>query len=309
MSVFTTTRRIFSNTAKQIKRSGWLATASTMVMTLAFFIGIVFLMLAYASNLFLQSIENKPHIYVFFYAGTKEADIFSVKNKLLQMPEVYHVEYTNEAGALDEFKSVQERKDPDLAQNIRENVLPPSLGIRLNKIDDANKIIDSMIAEKSTNKNILDVRYSQETIDMFKNLFFWLRIGGGVIIGILLIVIFLFTLLTVEFRTYNRAEEISVMQLVGGSLWFIRAPFILEGAFYGFVGALISSGIIFGLGYLIFGVNKATAEVSFVVGLFADLNWPTLTPIHYIAGFVILLVVGTLVGALNSLIAIKRYIY
>ena len=286
MSIFTSTKRIFANTSKQIKRSGWLATGSTLVMTLAFFIGIIF-----------------------FYQGTSETEIFKLRDTLLQMPEVYHVEYTNEAAALDEFKTVQERKDPELAQNIRENVLPPSLGIRLNKIDDANKIIDLMMAEKSTNKNILDVRYSQETIDMFKNLFYWLRIGGGIIIGILMVVIFMFTLLTVEFRTYNRAEEISIMQLVGGSLWFIRAPFILEGAFYGFVGSFISSGIIFGLGYLIFVVNRASAEVTFITGLFADLNWPVLTPVHYVLGFIGILVFGTLVGAFNSLIAIKRYIY
>ena len=309
MSFFTSTKRIFANTAKQIKRSGWLAAASTLVMTLAFFIGIIFLLLAYTSNLFLQSIENKPSIYIFFYHGTSEEEIFKVRDKLLQMPEVYHVEYTNEANALDEFKNVQERKDPELAQNIRPDVLPSSLGIRLNQIGDANKIIDLMNTEKTTNKNIMDVSYSQETIDMFKNLFYWLRIGGGIIIGVLLIVIFLFTLLTVEFRIYNRAEEISIMQLVGGSLWFIRAPFILEGAFYGFVGSLISSGIIFGLGYLVFVINRSSAEVSFIMNIFGDLNWPVLTSVHYIIGFLGILVIGTLVGAFNSLIAIRRYIY
>lgn len=309
MSLFTTTRRMFSNTAKQIKRSGWLATGSTLVMTLAFFIGIVFLLLAYASNLFLQSIESSPHIFVFFYPGTSEEEMFALRDRLMQMPEVYNVEYTNETQAMEEFQDVQERKDPELAESIRENILPPDLGIRLNKINDADKIIDLMNVEKTNNKNILAIGYVKETIDTFKNLFNWLRIGGGIIIGILLIVIFLFTLLTVEFRTYNRAEEISIMQLVGGSLWFIRAPFILEGAFYGFVGSLISSGIIFGLGYIIFGINKATAEVTYITNLFAGLNWPALTPVHYVAGFFGILIIGTLVGAFNSLIAIRRYIY
>jgi len=309
MSLITTTRRIFSNTGKQIKRSGWLATGSILVMTLAFFIGIIFMFLAYGSNLFLQSIENKPHIYVFFFAGTNEQEILTVKEKINKLPEIYSVEYTNEDAALDEFKQVQERKDPELAENIRTNVLPPSLGIRLNKIDDANKVIDVLTLEKTNNKNILDVRYSQETIDMFKNLFYWLRIGGGIVIGVLFVVIFLFTLLTVEFRTYNRAEEISIMQLVGGSLWFIRAPFILEGAYYGFIGSLISSSILFGLGYLLFFVNRTSAEINFIMNIFADLNWPQLSTPHYIIGFVGILVAGTLIGALNSMVAIRRYIY
>jgi cell division transport system permease protein len=309
MSFFTSTKRLMANTSKQVRRSGWLAGGSVIVMTLAFFIGTIFLFLAYSSNLFLQSIENKPHIYLFFNAGTSEEKIFSLRDELNQLPEIYHIEYTNEESAYNEFKLVQERKDPQLAQSIRSNVLPPSLGIRLNKITDADMMIDLLNTKKDVNKDILDVRYSKETIDMFKNLFYWLRIGGGVIIGVLVFVIFLFTLLTVEFRTYNRAEEISIMQLVGGSLWFIRAPFILEGAFYGFAGSLVSNSIIFGLGYLVFGLNKTSAEVAYISNLLADLNWPIFSPVHYIAGFIGIILIGTIIGALNSLFAIRRYIY
>jgi cell division transport system permease protein len=309
MSFFSATKRLIANTSKQIRRSGWLAGGSVIVMTLAFFIGTIFLFLAYSSNLFLQSIENKPHIYLFFKAGTSEEKIFALRDSLNQLPEIYHIEYTNEESAYNEFKQVQERKDPQLAQSIRSNVLPPSLGIRLNKITDADMMIDLLNQKKETNKDILDVRYSKETIDMFKNLFYWLRIGGGVIIGVLVFVIFLFTLLTVEFRTYNRAEEISIMQLVGGSLWFIRAPFILEGAFYGFAGSLVSNSIIFGLGYLVFGLNKASAEVSYISNLLADLNWPVFTPVHYLVAFFGIILLGTIIGAINSLFAIRRYIY
>jgi cell division transport system permease protein len=99
------------------------------------------------------------------------------------------------------------------------------------------------------------------------------------------------------------------MQLVGGSLWFIRAPFILEGAFYGFIGALISNTIIFGLGYFIFVANRASAEATYIITQLADLNWPALTEIHYILGFIGILILGMLIGAFNSLIAIRRYIY
>ena len=111
----------------------------------------------------------------------------------MAMPEVLHIEYTDEEGAISEFKEVQQRKDPQLAKNIRSNVLPPSLGIRLNKIGDADKMIDFLSREKNTNPNIFAVRYSKESIDTIKSLFYWLRIGGGIIIGLLLIVIFMFT--------------------------------------------------------------------------------------------------------------------
>ena len=308
MGLIITFRRALGNTKKQVRRSGWLAWASIMVMTLAFFIATVFLFLAYLSNLFLQSIENKPHIYVFFNAGTAEKDIGILNDKLMAMPEVLHIEYTDEEGAISEFKEVQQRKDPQLAKNIRSNVLPPSLGIRLNKIGDADKMIDFLSREKNTNPNIFAVRYSKESIDTIKSLFYWLRIGGGIIIGLLLIVIFMFTLLTVEFRTFSRAEEIGIMQLVGGSLWFIRSPFVLEGAFYGMIGAFISNSIILILYFLVFYINKDSAAVGFIVNLFGNLAWPELRDYHYLLIFAGTIITGSIIGAFNSLVAIRKYI-
>lgn len=309
MGLFTSISRSIGNTKKQIRRSGWMAWASVLVMTLAFFIASIFLFLAYLSNLFLLSIENKPHIYVFFNAGTEETVIKELNDTLVNMDEVLHIEYTDEKGAITEFKEVQERKDPELAQNIRSNVLPPSLGIRLNKIEDADKMISYLSEEKVENSDIYAVRYSKESIDTIKSLFYWLRLGGGIIISLLLIVIFLFTLLTVEFRTFSRAEEIGIMQLVGGSLWFIRSPFILEGAFYGMVGSFLADSIIFILYFSVFYLNKGSAAVTFIINLFGNLSWPNLETYHLIILLLVTLIFGALVGAFNSLVAIRKYIY
>ncbi|MFQ5493392.1 MAG: cell division protein FtsX [Candidatus Dojkabacteria bacterium] len=301
-------KRSLSQTGKQIRRSGWLAYASVLVMTLSFFIASVFILIAFTSNLFLKSIENKPHIYVFFNAGTKVENIEELNNRLLDNDEVAQIEYTDENGALAEFQSVQERTNPQVAENIRPNVLPPSLGIRLHSIEDANTIIDLLETEQETNTDIFAVRFSKETIDTIRTLFHWLRTGGGVIMALLLIVIFFFTLLTVEFRTFSRSEEIGIMQLVGGSLWFIRSPFIFEGAVYGFLGAFISSTLLYILGYIVLVANRDTNAVNFVVNFLGNLQWPNFELIHLVGLFVVLVVLGAIVGGLNSLIAIKRYI-
>jgi len=66
-----------------------------------------------------------------------------------------------------------------VGSNIRSNVLPPSLGIRLNNISDANKIIDKMETEKTANKDIMAVQYSQQTIDMFKISFIGYELEGN----------------------------------------------------------------------------------------------------------------------------------
>ena len=98
------------------------------------------------------------------------------------------------------------------------------------------------------------------------------------------------------------------MQLVGGSLWFIRMPFILEGAIYGLLGAIISSTFIYVIGYVVFIANRDSNAVNFIVNFLGDLQWPDLNELHLILIFLGLVISGAFVGGLNSLIAIKRYI-
>lgn len=304
----TTIRRAFKNTFKQIRRSGWLAVASVFVMTLAFFISSIFIMIAYTSNLFLKSIENKPHIYVFFKSGTPEEEIIKKRDEWSGLQEVSKIEYTSETQALDEFKNVQERVNPDIAETIRSNVLPPSLGIRLYSISDADNIITKVTQEQEANENIFAIRFSRETIDTISTLFYWLRMGGGIIMGLLLVVIFLFTLLTVEFRTFIRSEEIGIMQLVGGSLWFIRFPFMLEGMVYGIFGSVVSTLGLSALGYYVLVLQRDSNAVVFIYNLLGGLNWPTLNILDYIMGMLLVAVFGAFVGIFNSFIAIRRYI-
>ncbi len=302
-------KRVLKNTWKQIKRSGWLALASVFVMTLAFFISSIFTIIAYTSNLFLNSIENKPHIYVFFKSGASEEVILSKQKEWQQLPEVSTIEYTSEQQALDEFKDVQQRVNPEIAETIRSDVLPPSLGIRLYSISDADSIIDLVTEEQETNDSIFAIRFSRETIDTIRTLFYWIRMGGGIIMALLLLVIFFFTLLTVEFRTFIRSEEIGIMQLVGGSLWFIRMPFILEGFFYGFFGSIISTLTLSSIGYYILVIQRDSNAVAFIYNLLGGLSWPSFGVMEFILGFVILALLGAIIGSVNSFIAIRRYIH
>ena len=45
---------------------------------------------------------------------------------------------------------------------------------------------------------------------------------------------------TIQLVIQSRKEEIEIMRLMGVSNWYIKIPLILQGAIYGFVGAIIS---------------------------------------------------------------------
>lgn len=305
----TAIKRIVDTSKKQVQRSGWIGWASISIMTLALIVLSIFLLVAFVSELFLQSLENKPHIYIFFKTGVEDSSIVNLQNTIEQQDNVTYVEYTSEEQAKDEFiRFNQANNNPLIAQEVEERSLPASLAIRLNNLQDAKRMIDFVEDEAERNDDIFAVRYSQQTIDNIRDVVFWLRIAGGLVMLLLIVVIILFTLLTVEFRTYSRSKEIQIMQLVGGSLWYIRMPFILEGGFYGVVGAFISNIILIIIGIFTWYSQATSSTKSFILNIFGDLQWPTITLPGYITLFILTLLIGFLIGAFNSLIAIRRYI-
>jgi cell division transport system permease protein len=48
---------------------------------------------------------------------------------------------------------------------------------------------------------------------------------------------------TIRLTLLQRAREIAIMRLVGATNWFIRGPFLLEGALKGLLGGLLSLGL------------------------------------------------------------------
>ncbi|MBP9758435.1 permease-like cell division protein FtsX [Candidatus Dojkabacteria bacterium] len=300
--------RALKTTFKQIKRSGWLSWASIAVMTMAFLVTTIFLVLAFVLNLVLKSIENDPHIYVFFNAGTQETEITTLKSNWEIADNVESISYTSEEEALKEFKEINQKTNPITADSIREKVLPSSLGIRVKSIEKIDDIIKTVEQEKETNPNILRVGYSETVIESIKEIVNIVRLVGTIIIGMLVIVILLFTFLTVEFRIFNRAEEIGIMQLVGGSLMYIRLPFILESTIYGIIGAALSNIIILTSYFGILRYYSETDLIKFIYRFFGSLPWPAITNEQWIILILAIVGLGGFLGFINSSIAIRRYI-
>lgn len=299
--------RAISTTFKQIRRSGWLALASVSVMSLAFLISSIFSVLAYTSNLFLKSVEQEPQIYAFFEIGTNEDTILDIKQQWEGIEGVAYVDYTSEAQAKEEFYAAQRDFNELAAEAVKDRNLPASLAIRLYSLEDADKVNRIILNTQKERPEVKTILYSSEIVNNIREVFLWLRIGGGTIMLMLIIVLILFTLLTIEFRMHSRAEEIGIMQLVGGSLFYIRLPFIIEGALYGIIGAIISNLFMSAM----FGVLQyqiRNNDLIYIKELVGRLDWPELSVPTVLALLLAPLLIGALLGGLNSYIAIRRYI-
>lgn len=170
------------------------------------------------------------------------------------------------------------------------NPLPDTLHVRVDK--PAN--VEAVCASISKLAYVEDVNYARdlaEKINTANNIVSHLMIFIIAIIGILTITIINNTILLV---IQSRKEEIEIMRLMGVSNWYIRFPLLLQGAFYGFMGALLSIAPVF-------FIHKHLLTVH---------NFFFIPSTDYALNLVIstVFLVGILFGAGGSFICIKKHL-
>jgi cell division transport system permease protein len=122
------------------------------------------------------------------------------------------------------------------------SIVPASLRIKPVDPDDYQTIVTRAEAMPG----LLSVESAAEAIDGMISLRDGLQIMSlflAVALGIAAVALIANT---IHMAIYSRREEIEIMNLVGASNWFVRTPFLLEGAFEGFVGAGLAVLVVVG---------------------------------------------------------------
>ncbi|HYE78080.1 MAG TPA: permease-like cell division protein FtsX [bacterium] len=103
---------------------------------------------------------------------------------------------------------------------------------------------------------------------------------------------------TIQLAILSRRPEIKVMQLVGATPTFVRIPFLMEGLFYGVIGAAVAWLVVVGL----YAMAQAWLVAQDPMAIMAKL------PMVAFNEFIVLGVVGTLVGFLGALVSVDRHL-
>lgn len=117
-----------------------------------------------------------------------------------------------------------------------ENPLPDTLHVKIDKPENIEEVFKNVKVLQS----VEDVSYAQELakkIEALNHVVNMITVFVVIIMGILTITIINNT---IQLVIQSRKEEIEIMRLMGVSNWYIRFPLIMQGAFYGFTGALIA---------------------------------------------------------------------
>lgn len=145
------------------------------------------------------------------------------------------------------------------------------------------------------------VQYVDEAVRRITELNEGLSVISIVIVSLLILTAIAVITTTIRLIVMARRQEIEVMQLVGATATWIYFPFILQGIAFGFVGALMAWGGLLGVQQSIH--HLLARQPDFIQYLAQDTGVstrPLMLPL-------ILLALGTSVGLMGSLFAVRRH--
>lgn len=277
-----------------IRRSPYQALVAILIMTLSFFIISVFVLLAFGSQSILNYFETRPQVTAFFEDEMTLSQVDLLKARLVETGKVKEMKYVSKEEALAIYRE-QNKDDSLLLEMVTANILPASLEVSTIDISYLGEIAEILRQEPGVEEVIF-----QE--DVVKALHSWttnIRRIGIAVAAIFSLAAMLTILMIISMKVAIRRNEIKIMALVGASKGFIRTPFIIEGIFYGVLGAVIA----WGASYLLL-LYATSFLINFLAGI-------PLLPVPFLFMLAVLggeLLLGVVIGALGSLVAVKRYL-
>ncbi|MBQ2984598.1 MAG: permease-like cell division protein FtsX [Candidatus Gastranaerophilales bacterium] len=226
MSEVRITYRIAMETIKGIAQAGLvnIAIITTIAAILTIFGSIFRVTLALDS--FIDSMGSALEISAYL---SPEADVNETVGKIKELEHVKKVTFISKDASWAQLK--REIDVPDIS-----NPLPDTLHVKL----DDTKNISKLMTQLKTIKGINDTSYAKDLVQKFEMINAIINTATLIFVAIVCVLTIAIINNTIELVIQSRKEEIEIMRLMGVSNWYIKTPLILQGAIYGFLGALVA---------------------------------------------------------------------
>ncbi len=300
--ILLTLSRTFKSGLQNFYRNGSLSVAAVSILTLALLIISVIIVLSISANLGLKYIQDKIDIRVYFKSGTEESRIMSFRSEVTQYKEVKSADYISKDRALAEFKSNNAGKPEILkaVEAVDENPLLASVNVKAVNPEQYD-IIARSVENSSYRDDIASINYQQYklVIDRFNATIKTIRRVGAFLFILFSLIAILITFNVIRMTIFNHGTEIEIMRLVGASNNFVRLPFVFEGIIYGCFAAVIAIVLLIPIVKLVAPYIVGSAYVNVIQADFTR---------YFVLIFFTQLILGTLLGVISSLLAIRRYL-
>jgi len=233
----------FKTALGYVRRSPFQALAATFVLTLTFFVATLVSVLGYSSSMLLRYFETRPQVITFLRDSVPVDQIAALQHKLEADSRVREVKYVSKEEALSIYKNATS-DNPLLGQLVSPSIFPASLEFSVKDLSFAQDIIDEVKTEKVVDSVGFTAALGGESslkdvVSRLRTVTTYVRLGGGVFVGMLALTSFVVLLIIISMRMVVRREEVEILNLIGATPGFIRSPIVIEALFYALFGAFL----------------------------------------------------------------------
>jgi cell division transport system permease protein len=287
--------RLSRRAALNLWRAPLPSLVSVLTIGLSLFIGASFVLGLFTARALLTSWGAQASMTLYLDPATAEADGRALAQELRARGDVL-VRYVDPSMALKRLRA-------DLGElataldGLSQNPLPPSVEVTPRE-PLPGPALRILAAELGQLHGVRDVEYGREWLDKLEALGRGLRaFAAGALLAVLGAAL-LVVANTIRLAVYARRDEIEIMKLVGATDGYVRAPFLLEGALQGLLGAGVAVAAVLSAQHWL--LPYATQAFAFATGVGA----PHLLARHAAAIFA----AGGHVGFVGSWMAVARFL-
>jgi cell division transport system permease protein len=283
---------VIKETTTNLKRNFFITMAAVLVVVVSMYlVGAVFVA-SFAVDRALTLQTKKVEVAVFLKRDVTPEEKDQILRVLLAMTEVASVTYESKQQAYETFKKLF-RDEPDIVENTTADALPESFRVKLKDPNQFAVVRDRLEGRPGIDQIQDERKFLSRLLAVVRDV----RLLGIVMVILLIIAAAVLIATTIRMAIFARRREVAIMKLVGATNWFIRIPFMLEGVIQGMVGTV--AAVVLLLLTKPFFTNLAKS--------FQFLNL-TVSVSEVLQRSAILLLFGIVIGALGSLLGLRRFL-
>lgn len=274
-----------------------LALASAGMVAVSLFLLGSFLLLGINVEQLMRGLETSVEIGVFLEHESGQASPReSVEEEIRHLEGVKSYEFVNREEALATMS--QELGDETMLEDLEgeHNPLPDTFLVRAERAE----LVPELAQEMEGISGVEKTDYGGDLLNWLMALGSRLNLVFLGASGLLAAASIYLVVTSIRLSLLTRAEEVGIMKYLGASNWFIRFPFLLEGMIIGWVGTLLAVGVL-ATGYYYLANTMQQIDLLF-------LQQPVTAPSELLLVWLGLLVVGTLIGGIGSLLSLHRFL-
>jgi cell division transport system permease protein len=287
-----------------IKRSWvmqfWINFATTGVLTLSF--GIIFGLILFSKNIsrLLTIWGDEIQITLYLTDSITETQKTEILQKIKHHPAVASYEYIDKTQAAALFETSLKNYGKNFFNSLKTEVgnpFPAAYHIQLQSQFKNPEHVEEIAKEFQSMTGIEDSSYGREWI---KNYTLLLKIGRvlGVLLGLVVFAGCFFAVgNSIRASLSLRREEIEILELIGATNNEVRRPFIIEGAFQGFLASVIALVILSATYTYSYHLLEDIVGLSAITQVMGFFNWIVI---------INMILFGVWVGSVGSYFCVKN---